>query len=185
MKVIVIGAGIGGSVLAMSLQQLGIDHVLIEQAPGFSEVGAGIQLSPNGVRVLETLGLGDALRGFCTEPDFQRIVILEAPSVLGEDSADPPQAIRYLTERLEPVVARQSLDAEAVAYSIYGTMQAMAQPRPTSLDPPFAPTSTISAGLVALSRSEITPVRYISRWPVRLYQTRCRTLDASITMDTS
>jgi salicylate hydroxylase len=72
MKVIVIGAGIGGSVLAMSLQQLGIDHVLIEQAPGFSEVGAGIQLSPNGVRVLETLGLGDALRGFCTEPDFHK-----------------------------------------------------------------------------------------------------------------
>ena len=61
MKVIVIGAGIDGSVIAMSLKQLGIDHVLIEQAPGFSEVGAGIQLSPNGVRVLETLGLGDAL----------------------------------------------------------------------------------------------------------------------------
>ena len=74
----------------------------------------------------------------CTEPDFQRIVILEAPSVLGEDSADPPQAIRYLTERLEPVVARQSLDAEAVAYSIYGTMQAMAQFITRAADPESA-----------------------------------------------
>ena len=72
MKVIVIGAGIGGSALALSLKQLDIDHVLIEQAPGFAEVGAGIQLSPNGVRVLETLGLADALRSFCTEPDFHK-----------------------------------------------------------------------------------------------------------------
>ena len=72
MKVIVIGAGIGGSALALSLKQLDIDHVLIDQAPGFTEVGAGIQLSPNGVRVLETLGLGDALRSFCTEPDFHK-----------------------------------------------------------------------------------------------------------------
>ena len=72
MKVLVVGAGIGGSALAMSLQRLGIDYVLVEQATTFEEVGAGIQLSPNGVRVLESLGLADALRGFCTEPDFHR-----------------------------------------------------------------------------------------------------------------
>lgn len=72
MKVIVIGAGIGGSTLALSLSKLGIAHTLIEQAPAFAEVGAGIQLSPNGVRILEQLGLGDALRSFCTEPDFHK-----------------------------------------------------------------------------------------------------------------
>ncbi|MDH3643574.1 MAG: FAD-dependent monooxygenase, partial [Gammaproteobacteria bacterium] len=72
MRVIVVGAGIGGSALALSLQKLGIDHVLLEQAPAFGEVGAGIQLSPNGVRVLETLGLENALAGFCTEPDFHK-----------------------------------------------------------------------------------------------------------------
>ena len=72
MKVIVVGAGIGGSALALALQKLDIDYVLIEQAPAFGEVGAGIQLSPNGVRVLETLGLKDALASFCTEPDFHK-----------------------------------------------------------------------------------------------------------------
>ena len=72
MKVIIVGAGIGGSALALSLAKLGVDYVLLEQAPAFTEVGAGIQLSPNGVRVLETLGLGDALAGFCTEPDFHK-----------------------------------------------------------------------------------------------------------------
>ena len=40
MKVIVIGAGIGGSALALSLEQLGIEHVLLEQAPALTEVGA-------------------------------------------------------------------------------------------------------------------------------------------------
>ena len=72
MKVIIVGAGIGGSALALSLAKLGVDYVLLEQAPAFTEVGAGIQLSPNGVRVLETLGLSDALAGFCTEPDFHK-----------------------------------------------------------------------------------------------------------------
>ena len=37
-----------------------------------SEVGAGIQLSPNGVRILARLGLAEALAGFCTEPDFHK-----------------------------------------------------------------------------------------------------------------
>ena len=72
MKVVIVGAGIGGSALALSLARLGVDYVLLEQAPAFTEVGAGIQLSPNGVRVLESLGLGDALAGFCTEPDFHK-----------------------------------------------------------------------------------------------------------------
>ncbi len=71
-KILVVGAGIGGSALALSLQNLGIDHLLLEQASAFAEVGAGIQLSPNGVRVLETLGLKNALASFCTEPDFHK-----------------------------------------------------------------------------------------------------------------
>ncbi len=75
MKVIIIGAGIGGSALALSLQELGVDYTLIEQAPLLSEVGAGIQLSPNGVRILARLGLADTLSTFCTEPDFHRYTV--------------------------------------------------------------------------------------------------------------
>lgn len=72
MKVLVVGAGIGGSSLGLALDKLGIDYLLLEQASAFGEVGAGIQLSPNGVRVLEMLGLKQALEGFCTEPDFHK-----------------------------------------------------------------------------------------------------------------
>lgn len=75
MKIIVVGAGIGGSALALSLEQAGLDYVLVEQAKEFTEVGAGIQLSPNGVRVLEYLGLKDDLTRFCAEPDSHKFSV--------------------------------------------------------------------------------------------------------------
>ncbi len=82
MRVIIVSAGIGGSALALSLAKLGFDYVLLEQARAFTEVGAGIQLSPNGVRVLETLGLGDALAAFCTEPDFHKYSVWDTGETL-------------------------------------------------------------------------------------------------------
>lgn len=72
MKVIVIGAGLGGSALALSMQNAGMDYVLLEQAPAFGEVGAGIQLSPNAVRILNWLGLQEDLKKVCVEPDFHK-----------------------------------------------------------------------------------------------------------------
>lgn len=75
MKIIIIGAGIGGTALALTLQRAGLDFVLLEQAPALTEVGGGIQLSPNGVRILEWFGLGDDLAGFCTQPDFHKFAV--------------------------------------------------------------------------------------------------------------
>lgn len=72
MKVLIIGAGIGGSALALALEQQGIDYELFEQAAEFKEVGAGIQLSPNGVHILERLGLAEKLAQCCTTPDAHR-----------------------------------------------------------------------------------------------------------------
>ena len=77
MRIIVAGAGIGGSVLALALEQFGekegIDYVVLEQAPALTEVGAGIQLSPNGVRILERLGLADDLSRFGVEPESHQL----------------------------------------------------------------------------------------------------------------
>ena len=78
MKIIIVGAGIGGSALALSLQKAGLDYVLLEQAVAFEEVGAGLQLSPNGVRILEWLGLGDDLAGFCTAPDSHKFNVWDS-----------------------------------------------------------------------------------------------------------
>ena len=69
MRVVIVGAGIGGSALALALHKVGIDYVLVEQTPELTTVGAGIQLSPNGVRILEWLGLEEDLERFCVEPN--------------------------------------------------------------------------------------------------------------------
>ena len=68
MRVIVAGCGIGGAALALALRKFNVDHVVLEQAPRLEEVGAGVQLSPNGVAVLKNLGVHDALARVAFQP---------------------------------------------------------------------------------------------------------------------
>jgi len=60
--VTVIGAGVAGLCVATALAQRGAQVTVLEQAPEITEVGAGLQISPNGSAVLDALGLGAALR---------------------------------------------------------------------------------------------------------------------------
>ncbi|MEQ1754768.1 MAG: FAD-dependent monooxygenase [Micropepsaceae bacterium] len=57
MKAIIIGGGIGGVTAALCLLDAGIEVELHERSPALTETGAGIQLSPNGMKVLMRLGL--------------------------------------------------------------------------------------------------------------------------------
>lgn len=57
MKILIAGGGIGGVTAALALLKHGFDVEVLEQAAGLSEVGAGIQISPNGARVLHALDL--------------------------------------------------------------------------------------------------------------------------------
>ncbi len=59
--VAIIGGGIGGLAAALALVRRGIDAHVYEQAPELHELGAGVQISSNGTRVLHALGLKDAL----------------------------------------------------------------------------------------------------------------------------
>jgi salicylate hydroxylase len=67
-NVAVIGAGIGGLATALALGQRRARVTVFEQAPVLSEVGAGIQVAPNGVAVLEALGLRDAAEAVASAP---------------------------------------------------------------------------------------------------------------------
>jgi len=64
----IIGGGIGGLTAALALLRRGFDVSVYEQAPELQEVGAGLQISPNGVRVLASLGLEEELLAICFEP---------------------------------------------------------------------------------------------------------------------
>src|SRR5215207_2765618 len=64
MRVLVIGAGIGGLTAALALRASGFDVHVYEQAHALREVGAGLALGSNAVRVLQRLGFADALREF-------------------------------------------------------------------------------------------------------------------------
>lgn len=59
--IVVIGAGIGGLTAACAFAQSGAQVTVLEQAPALTEVGAGVQITPNGFCVLHALGLGPAL----------------------------------------------------------------------------------------------------------------------------
>src|SRR5271165_3184985 len=60
-NVAIVGGGIGGLVAALALLRRGIDVDVYEQAPELRELGAGVQISANGTRVLHALGLKAAL----------------------------------------------------------------------------------------------------------------------------
>ncbi len=59
--VIVVGGGIGGLASALALSRSGVQVTLLEQAPAFGEVGAGLQLAPNATAVLDRWGLLDRI----------------------------------------------------------------------------------------------------------------------------
>lgn len=59
---IIAGAGIGGLTAALALARDGLRVSVIERAPVLEEAGAGIQLPPNAMRALGTLGIGETLR---------------------------------------------------------------------------------------------------------------------------
>ncbi len=68
LRVGVIGGGIGGVALAVALRQRGLEAAVFERANAFGEVGAGIQVTPNAVKVLRALGLLPALQAISFTP---------------------------------------------------------------------------------------------------------------------
>jgi 3-hydroxybenzoate 6-monooxygenase len=77
---LIVGGGIGGLASALAVADTGRPVHLLEQAPAFAEVGAGIQLAPNATAVLDRLGVLAPLSERAVFPN--RLVLMDA--VAGE-----------------------------------------------------------------------------------------------------
>jgi salicylate hydroxylase/6-hydroxynicotinate 3-monooxygenase len=64
----IVGAGMGGLTAAAALYQRGFDVTVYEQAAQFVRLGAGIQMSPNAMRVLRGIGLEARIRAVAFQP---------------------------------------------------------------------------------------------------------------------
>lgn len=91
-QVTVLGAGVGGLAASLALAQRGAEVTVLEQADAIREIGAGLQISPNGACVLRALGLGDALEA----------AAMRAQAVELRDGRDGDLVLRVDLARLRP-----------------------------------------------------------------------------------
>src|SRR5215471_10062042 len=95
--ILIVGGGIGGLAAAYALARQGFPVRVIEQAPEFKEIGAGIQLGPNIFRALAEIGLADAVLA-----DAHRPPTMEMRCALsGERVVNIPLATSRFLERFQ------------------------------------------------------------------------------------
>lgn len=71
--ILIAGGGIGGLAAALALLRQGFDVDVFEQAPELREVGAGVQISANGSRVLHALGVAEEVASLSCEASGKEI----------------------------------------------------------------------------------------------------------------
>ena len=74
-KAVIVGAGIGGLAAGIALAKSGWTVEILERAATLTEVGAGLQISPNGMKVLDRLGVLPALEPYLFFPEALSLVI--------------------------------------------------------------------------------------------------------------
>ena len=102
LKITVAGAGVGGLAVAAALAAKGHQVTVAERAAEITEVGAGIQISPNGARVIDALGLTDALAAVSVRAEVVRLI--DGPSgrdVLTLDLRRAPELVWSFVHRAE------------------------------------------------------------------------------------
>jgi salicylate hydroxylase len=83
-SIIIVGGGIGGMTAALALSRSGHNVRLYERAPAFSEIGAGIMLTPNATRVLRHLGVAAALDACSMRPPASTYRRFDDASLVGD-----------------------------------------------------------------------------------------------------
>jgi 3-hydroxybenzoate 6-monooxygenase len=111
LPILVAGGGIGGLAAAHALALKGFAVRVLEQAPEFREIGAGIQLGPNVFRALQTLGLKDAVLA-----DVHRPPAMEMRCALSGERVTriPLEDPRFLAKFKQPYAVTHRHDLHTV-----------------------------------------------------------------------
>jgi salicylate hydroxylase len=94
-QALIAGGGIGGLAAALAVSRAGWDVRLFERASAFGEVGAGIQLGPNVVKVLQGWGLAGALQIVAAFPERLQVRSAVSGQTLGELPLGAAMTQRY------------------------------------------------------------------------------------------
>lgn len=131
-KVVIVGGGIGGLTAALAFHHFGWQVEVLERAPELSEIGAGIQISPNGMKVFRAMGLEEQIAKNAFQPEAlemrfgrsgRQIFRIEAQKAIIErwgapylhlHRADLISALKDLLLRRQPRAVR--LDAAVTSY---------------------------------------------------------------------
>ena len=129
-KILIVGGGIGGMTATACLLRAGFDVAVFEQASELGEVGAGIQLSANPMRVLRHLGLVDSLAQRGVRPHAYQFKMFDTGEILQEiplgDDYEARHGVPYLSvhraDLLEVLVgAVAALKSDAVTLNTTAT----------------------------------------------------------------
>ena len=104
--VIIAGGGIGGLAAALALARKGFKSIVLEQAPQFGEIGAGIQIAPNAWHALDALGVGQLVK---KEAVFiEHLLMMDGVS--GEKVIDIPLDKRFAKRFANPYAVTHRAD---------------------------------------------------------------------------
>lgn len=113
---VIAGGGIGGLACAVALRRAGLDVTVLEQAPAFEEVGAGLQLTPNATRILRAMGLLPALEAVAVAPEALEVrdgasgrIIASAPYAPATEKYGAPFLVAHRADLLR-VLAQGAQD---------------------------------------------------------------------------
>jgi salicylate hydroxylase len=94
-QLLIAGAGIGGLAASIAAARAGWQVRVFERAPVFAEVGAGIQLGPNVMQVLQAWGLGPAVEAVAAAPRSLRVRDARSGRELARMPLAPDMEHRY------------------------------------------------------------------------------------------
>ncbi|KAM0543489.1 hypothetical protein ACHAPJ_012287 [Fusarium lateritium] len=95
LRILVVGAGLGGLATSVALARQGHEVVVLEQASALGEVGAGVQIPPNSARLLLEWGIGPYLEEHAIKPESMTFRRWENGEAIGYTKLVPDFEVSY------------------------------------------------------------------------------------------